>query len=228
MYPTVSGMLTVVAPARITRLSRAHKKSLSLRAASSQLNSTSSTSDLAYSTACTALVMHSSLDIFSLYSKWRSDVAKNVCMRFFGADFIALYAVRMSLSVARAKAHIVIGSFLFSIRGPTVSAMAATLSKSPPLATGNPASQTSTPKNDNCLAILIFSALSSVTPGLCSPSLSVVSNMINRCLVSTPVICFKKTFRNHRCLLKLEGEPRSKQRHLVFKVELQSGEKKVA
>ena len=63
--------------------------------------------------------------------------------------------------------------------GPlTPRAMACTDSKSPWLATGKPASITSTPRRASCSAISSFSPWSSEMPGDCSPSRRVVSKMI--------------------------------------------------
>ena len=45
---------------------------------------------------------------------------------------------------------------------------------------GNPASHTSTPSMESCLAIFSFSSIVSVAPGLCSPSRSVVSKKMRR------------------------------------------------
>jgi len=52
-----------------------------------------------------------------------------------------------------------------------------TLSKSPGLEMGNPASIISTPKSSSFNANSIFSVLFSLQPGTCSPSLRVVSKM---------------------------------------------------
>src|SRR5690606_75015 len=62
------------------------------------------------------------------------------------------------------------------IIGPSTSlAMEFTHAKSPWLVIGKPASMTSTPRRANACAISSFCAVLSATPGLCSPSLSVVS-----------------------------------------------------
>ena len=77
-------------------------------------------------------------------------------------------ATSISFLLARVKAQI-IGSF-------TAFDSATTLSKSPGLDTGNPASITSTPKASKRRAISIFSVLVNWQPGTCSPSRRVVSN----------------------------------------------------
>ena len=51
------------------------------------------------------------------------------------------------------------------IKLPTSLAIRVTASKSPSEATGNPASQTSTPSLERALAISNFSSIESVTPG---------------------------------------------------------------
>ena len=51
--------------------------------------------------------------------------------------------------------------------------------KSPGLAAANPASITSTPNFSSCLAMRNFSSWVIEAPGLCSPSLNVVSKMIS-------------------------------------------------
>ena len=55
-----------------------------------------------------------------------------------------------------------------------------TASRSPSEAAGNPASITSTPSFSSCTASRSFYAEFMLAPGLCSPSLKVVSKMITR------------------------------------------------
>lgn len=52
-----------------------------------------------------------------------------------------------------------------SIKGPTSLAMRWTASKSPIEAIGKPASMTSTPRRESCLAMTIFSSVLRDTPG---------------------------------------------------------------
>ena len=52
-------------------------------------------------------------------------------------------------------------------------------SKSPGLAAAKPASIIFTPSLSSCLAIRTFSSFDIDAPGLCSPSLRVVSNIIS-------------------------------------------------
>ena len=89
-------------------------------------------------------------------------------------------ATSISFLLARVKAQI-IGSF-------TAFDSATTLSKSPGLDTGNPASITSTPKASKRRAISIFSVLVNWQPGTCSPSRRVVSNT-KILLVSCNIFC---------------------------------------
>ena len=73
------------------------------------------------------------------------------------------------MSIARARAHIVLFLMFEDILN--------TASKSPLLAIGKPASITSTLSFSNTFAILNFSDTFIDAPGLCSPSLRVVSNI---------------------------------------------------
>src|SRR5699024_5403175 len=59
-----------------------------------------------------------------------------------------------------------------------VFAISFTASKSPLEEAGNPASIRSPPQRSSCLAISSFSCLFKLTPGDCSPSLSVVSKIL--------------------------------------------------
>ena len=77
----------------------------------------------------------------------------------------------MSLSIALASPHMVLPLIVFAI--------SLTASKSPLLAIGNPASITSTFNFSNIFAMRSFSEPVIDAPGLCSPSLNVVSNMTN-------------------------------------------------
>mmetsp|Transcript_352 Transcript_352/g.833 ORF Transcript_352/g.833 Transcript_352/m.833 type:complete len:219 (+) Transcript_352:944-1600(+) len=101
-HPVVSGMLRVVAPAKMVASSTRHRNTGSLRPASSGLNSTSShPSDRAYSTARTAISTTSSGVFFSFDVMWISDVAMNVWIRGRIAPLMASHARRMSFSFAR-------------------------------------------------------------------------------------------------------------------------------
>ena len=110
-----------------------------------------------------AFVRASSLVIFSLYFRCMSDVAMNVCTY----DRFALDTASISLLFARASAHI--SQLRFS------SDMSRTAWASPADITGNPASMTSTPNSSNLFAMVTFCGGDSETPGVCSPSRSVVS-----------------------------------------------------
>ena len=107
LMPTVSGRFIVLAPASMTASLISLMKPISLRPASSQLNSTSSTNVLAYSTDSTALLMTSSGDILSLCCICIGLVAIKVCMRCLVALEIASPAALISLSFARASEHTV-------------------------------------------------------------------------------------------------------------------------
>ena len=78
VYPTVSGIFMVVAPAESAARIASHRKLISVRVASSALNSTSSTSSLASPTALVIRSKHSSWPISSFLAKWISEVAMNV------------------------------------------------------------------------------------------------------------------------------------------------------
>ena len=103
------------------------------------------------------------------------EVAINVWMRPERAGLMAAPARSMSFSMARARAHTVLSV--------TAAATAFTDSKSPGLATGNPASMISTRMRSSSLAIRTFSSRVMDAPGLCSPSRKVVSNIIKWSLI---------------------------------------------
>ncbi len=102
-YPTVSGMLIVVAPALTAASITRHRKSWFVRCASSAENSTSSVYPFARFTAATAASRTSSGVDFSLYLMWISEVAMKVWMRGRSAARTASQARSMSVSFARAK-----------------------------------------------------------------------------------------------------------------------------
>src|SRR3989344_7792520 len=137
----------------------------------------SSQNDLAYFTASEAILMTSSGDFLSLCSIWICEVATNTWMRGFLACLIAFQAASMSSLLVRANAHMT--GFFTSL------AMASTASKEPLDEMGKPASMMSTFIFSSCFAIMSFSAGVRLAPGLCSPSLHVVSNIL---------ICFMMPF----------------------------------
>ena len=99
-------------------------------------------------------------------------------MRLRSAGRSASAARRMSACPVRARPQ---------ITGPLmVLAIASTLSKSPTEAIGNPASITSTPNSASAPAMRNFSRKFIEKPGDCSPSRSVVSNMMTRSSGRTP------------------------------------------
>ena len=99
-------------------------------------------------------------------------------MRLRSAGRRASAARRMSAWPVRARPQ---------MTGPLmVRAMAWTLSKSPVLAMGKPASITSTPSSARASAMRSFSVRFIEKPGDCSPSRRVVSNMMTRSSDSAP------------------------------------------
>jgi len=104
MYPTVSGMFKVVAPASMQAGRISMRNDISLLQASSGENSTSSVKDLANLTAWTANFRTSSLVFLSLYFIWIGEVAMKVCILFFLAGARAFPAASMSFSFALARA----------------------------------------------------------------------------------------------------------------------------
>mmetsp|Transcript_28009 Transcript_28009/g.70625 ORF Transcript_28009/g.70625 Transcript_28009/m.70625 type:complete len:232 (+) Transcript_28009:1483-2178(+) len=107
---------------------------------------------------------------------WMSLVAMKVWMRGKAAGWMALAHASMSPFVARASPQMM-GGFSWL---PTTCAMLFTAAQSSLDAMGKPASMTSTPSLASCLATCIFSSLVIEQPGLCSPSLSVVSKTLTR------------------------------------------------
>ena len=106
----------------------------------------------------------------SFICMWMGELAMKVCTRPEWAPLSASPARRMSFSLARASAQIVLSLIAFAI--------ARTASKSPLDEAGNPASITSAFRRSSCLAMRIFSSRVIDAPGLCSPSRRVVSKTI--------------------------------------------------
>lgn len=191
----------------MTALHSSIRKSGSERPASSGENSISSTSVLAKATCgenerpgeeptqprwgqrtiLEAVSRHCARVMFSLCSRWMSDDARKVCIRWSGAWCTASWQRAMSFLLARARPAIrIVCEFgLQSVSVPADSATRLTASKSPCEAIGKPASQMSTPSRASCLPISTFSSAVSVAPGDCSPSRSVVSNIQSFSLTST-------------------------------------------
>ena len=137
-YPTVSGRLIVVAPASMTASTTRHRKSRSLRVASSAENSTSSVNERARTTDSVAAARQASRVMRSLRDRWRSEVAMNVWMRPRRAGVRAQAARSMSPGAQRASAATVARSM--------TCATWRTASASSSDAMGKPASMMSTPK----------------------------------------------------------------------------------
>ena len=114
--------------------------------------------------------MASSSPMRSLSCRCDFDTPMPVWMRGRAAPASAAAAVSMSLGTARDSPHTTVAS-------PTSAEMRCTLSKSPGLEIGKPASMTSTPKRTSWRAISSFSSVFIDAPGDCSPSRSVVSKM---------------------------------------------------
>jgi hypothetical protein len=168
-YPTVSGMLIVVAPASIAASTTVQRNSQSDRNASSAENSTSRVRELACRTAATARLRISSRVVLNFFWMWMSLVAMKVWIRGRAAWRTASQQRSMSAGTARARP---------AMTGPRTSrAMRLTASKSPSDATGKPASMMSTPSRASWRARVSFSVLFIEKPGDCSPSRNVVSKI---------------------------------------------------
>ncbi len=169
----------MVAPASTAACTTSVRNSSSVRDASSGENSTSSHSERAWRTPSAARRTISSRAILSLCSRWIALVARNTCRRGLAAPASADQAASMSERVQRASAQ---------MTGPCTSrATAATDSKSPGEAAGNPASMMSTPSSARARATRSFSSRVMLHPGDCSPSRSVVSKIFTRsCMDSLP------------------------------------------
>ena len=160
----------MVAPASITACKTSARYSLSVRIPSSAENSTSSQADLASFTPFTAWRITSSGVILSFRSRWIGLVAMKVWIRAFSAGSIASIVRSMSRGIVRHRP---------AITGPRISvAIARTASKSPGDAAGKPASMISTFISASTLATRSFCPRLILKPGLCSPSLKVVSNIL--------------------------------------------------
>ena len=151
--------------------------------ASSALNSTSAVWPLARRTASRAMASTSARFFCSLYFMWMSEVARKVWMRGRAASRMASQARSMSAGRLRQSA---------AMTGPRTSrATIWTPAKSSRLATGNPASITSTLSAASWCAMRSFSPGCMLQPGLCSPSRRVVSKMEmnsgSRCMVPEPL-----------------------------------------
>ena len=149
-YPTVSGRFTTDAPAAIAASTTLHRKSASVREASSAENSTSAHFLRAYATMRFTRSSASRRDMWSLLFRCRSLVARNVCTRGCAASLTASAAASMSFSSARASDA--------TVQPFTARAIWRTLSKSPGEATANPASITSTPSDSSWSAMRVFSS----------------------------------------------------------------------
>ena len=147
---------------------------MSVLVASSAENSTLTPKPLAYLTASAACFSICSLVMCSLCSRWMSDEARKTWIPLMPQPI----AVSMSAFSARARPQT-------SARRPALE-IKRTASCSPFEVIGKPASMTSTPSLSSACAISSFSCGVSDTPGVCSPSLRVVSKiLIRRVLVTS-------------------------------------------
>ena len=201
LYPTVSGIFTVFAPALITSPKIIAKNWGSERKASSAENSTSSQNSCANFTDLTAAAMTCSGLMRSFFSMWMGLVAIKVWIRACLACATANPAARMSFSLARAKEH--------TTERSTTSATDAIAKASPSLAAAKPASIRSTPNRSSWRAICTFSSRVMAAPGDCSPSRKVVSKINTRlsfCVMDT----FLKEELGLNCPLESRYCPMSK------------------
>src|SRR6266545_1627430 len=165
-------MFSVVAPASTATWTTWSRNSIGVLVASCGLNSTSSHSSPARATE--ALVASSTWSelMRSMCSMWLGLVDRNTWMRECSASLTASKQRSTSPRLARDSPAMV---------APwTVRAISRTASKSPWLATGKPASMTSTPRRASCSAISSLALAFRLMPGACSPSLRVVSKMTIR------------------------------------------------
>ncbi len=179
VQPTVSGMLTVVAPTSMTASTTWARKSGSVRAASSGENWTSRTAAFARRTPSTARRRISRRALCNLNSRWILLVARNTWTRGCRAGPTASIARSMSFATHRARPATV------ALRTSRLTAR--TASKSSCEVIGNPASMTSTPRRSRARATSSFSVRFMLAPGDCSPSRSVVSNTTTRLPVWPPM-----------------------------------------
>ena len=140
--PTVSGRLTVVAPAAMQALTTSARKSVSVRLASIGENSTSSHRLRASAVIVVARCSTSDADMRSWPSRWIGEVPMNTWMRERCAGASAPAQARTSSSKQRLRP---------AMTGPsTCSAMARTAAWSPGELNGKPASMMSTPVRASC------------------------------------------------------------------------------
>src|SRR6202165_581171 len=168
-YPTVSGKFKMVAPASTATRQTWHKKSMSVRPASSAENSTSPTLLRPSLTIAPMASRAWSRVMCSFTRRCKSEVARKICSRGAAADSSA--SIAAFTSSLRARASAAIGTVRTSC------ATLRTASRSPREEMGNPASITSTPNAASWCAMRIFSAVFIEKPGDCSPSRRVVSKM---------------------------------------------------
>lgn len=135
----------------------------SVLVASSAENRTMRPWSFAYSTVSKAVLIASSQVMWSLYFRWRSEVA----MKTLTMSTSQARAASTSLGTDRDRTEIL------ESRPRLETSRTALISASE--TTGKPASMISTPTSFSLMAISIFSSDLKTTPGICSPSLGVTS-----------------------------------------------------
>src|SRR5574341_119861 len=196
-------MFSVVAPASTATWMTWSRNSIGVLVASWGENSTSSHSSLALATE--ALVASSTWSAFirSMCSRWLGLVDRKTWIRDRSASRTASWQRSTSLRLARDRPAMV---------APwTVRAIARTASKSPWLATGKPASMTSTPRRASCSAISSLALAFRSMPGACSPSLRVVSKMMMRS--DNGLLLWSRRFQLLRAWRRLRGTAGTKPPH---------------
>ena len=164
--PTVSGMLIRSAPALSAAVHTFLRNSILVRVASIGENSQMKPWFLMYWTDSSTAFRTCSGVMFKAYFICTSEVEMNVWIEFTShamAASMSLFKVRVTAHISASKPAFIRSLNAFS---------------SPSEADGKPASIASTPSLSSWLPISIFSSGVRETPGVCSPSLSVVSKIL--------------------------------------------------
>ncbi len=141
------------------------RNAISALEASSALISTFKPCPFTYSAASIVLALSVSRSIFSFFFMWSSETGAT---RFTVSTSQSI-AASMSLRNSRAK------ELISALKpSPVINLMAL---RSPSDTIGVPASMISTPRRSSCRAIISFCSGVNDTPGVCSPSRSVVSSI---------------------------------------------------
>ncbi len=167
--PTVSGMFTRSAPASMAVWTHWRRKTRSARVASSALNCTAMPWRAARRTDSSTARTAPARGMRSLRDRWMSDTPKNTWMTGRPAPSSAAAAASTSPGRHRARAA--------TSQSRTAAATRATAAASSGEDAGKPASIVAAPKASSLRASSTFSSAAKCTPGVCSPSRRVVSNM---------------------------------------------------